>query len=61
MIHLRIVARGGKTDGALELLEGSQSVCNVVLLAGTARDPTGDVILADVAREDASVVISDLK
>ncbi len=61
MIHLRIVARGGKTDGALELLEGSQSVCNVVLLAGTARDPTGDVILADVAREDASIVISDLK
>jgi len=26
-----------------------------------ARNPHGDVILADVAREDASVVISDLK
>jgi uncharacterized hydrophobic protein (TIGR00271 family) len=61
MIHLRIVSRGGKTDRALELLEGSESVCNVVLLEAAARDPAGDLILADVAREDASVVISDLR
>jgi len=61
VIHLRIVTRGGKTDRALELLERSESVCNVVLLSGLARSPAGDVILADVAREDASVVISDLK
>ena len=61
VIHLRIVAERGKTERALELLEGSQSVCNVVYSPGAARDPTGDVILADVAREDASVMISDLK
>jgi uncharacterized hydrophobic protein (TIGR00271 family) len=61
MIHLRIVARAGKSRPALELLEGSASVCNVVFLEGTARSPEGDVILADVAREDASVVISDLR
>ena len=61
MIHLRIVARGGKTERALELLEGSDSVCNVAFLPGAARRPEGDVILADVAREDASVVISDLR
>jgi hypothetical protein len=61
VIHLRIVTRGGKTDGALELLEGSHSVCNVVYLPGATRSPEGDLILADVAREDASVVISDLR
>jgi uncharacterized hydrophobic protein (TIGR00271 family) len=61
VIHLRIVVRGGKTERALELLEGSDSVCNVILLEASARKPPGDVILADVAREDASVVISDLK
>jgi uncharacterized hydrophobic protein (TIGR00271 family) len=61
MIHLRIVARGGKSEPALELLERSHSVCNVVLLEGAARKPDGDLILADVAREDASVVISDLR
>ena len=61
MIHLRIVARQGKTELALELLEGSESVWNVVLLAGAVRHPEGDLILADVAREDASVVVSDLE
>jgi uncharacterized hydrophobic protein (TIGR00271 family) len=61
VIHLRIVARQGKTDHVLELLERSDSVCNVVLLTGAVLDPAGDLILADIAREDASVVISDLK
>jgi uncharacterized hydrophobic protein (TIGR00271 family) len=61
MIHLRIVTRGGKSQRALELLEGSDSVSNVVYLANAARSPAGDVIFADVAREDASVVISDLR
>jgi uncharacterized hydrophobic protein (TIGR00271 family) len=61
MIHLRIVTRGGKSQRALELLEGSDSVSSVVYLANAARSPAGDVIFADVAREDASVVISDLR
>jgi uncharacterized hydrophobic protein (TIGR00271 family) len=61
MIHLRIVARAGKSEAALELLERSESVSSVVFLEGAARSPEGDLILADVAREDASVVISDLR
>ncbi len=61
MVHLRIVAVGDKSEGALEVLERSGSVCNVVLLAGAARKPEGDVILCDVAREDASVIVEDLR
>lgn len=61
MVHLRIVAAEGEVGDVLELLEGSGSVCNVVLLEGAARKPAGDVILADVAREDASVIIDDLR
>jgi hypothetical protein len=61
VIHLRIVAEPGKTERVLELLESSHSVCNVIYLEGAARHPEGDLILADVAREDASVIISDLK
>ena len=38
-----------------------RSVSNVIHLPGAAEKPEGDVILADVAREDASVVIHDLK
>jgi uncharacterized hydrophobic protein (TIGR00271 family) len=61
MIHLRIVALPEKAQAALEVLERSPSVSSVVLLEGAARRPAGDLILADVAREDASVVISELR
>jgi uncharacterized hydrophobic protein (TIGR00271 family) len=61
MVHLRIVTPADRSKRALELLEHSDSVSNVVFLAGAARRPHGDVILADVAREDTSVVVSDLK
>lgn len=61
MVHLRIVALEGQADQALELLQASGSVCNVVLLEGAARKPIGHLILADVAREDASVIIDDLR
>jgi uncharacterized hydrophobic protein (TIGR00271 family) len=61
VIHLRIVAPRELSEQALGLLSESESVCNVIWLEGAAREPEGDVILADVAREDASVVLSDLK
>jgi uncharacterized hydrophobic protein (TIGR00271 family) len=61
MVHLRIVAPEEGAHRALELLCESDSVVNVVHLHGAARKPRGDVILCDVAREDASVIIGDLK
>ena len=61
MLHLRIVSPQGSTDRALEILECTDSVCNIVVLPGVARRPEGDVILCDVPREDASVVLADLR
>lgn len=61
MVHLRIVVPADRTDRALELLLGADTVCNVVRLDGVARRPDGDVLLCDVAHEDASIVIADLK
>src|SRR3954454_18092350 len=61
MVHLRIVVPVDRTDRALEMLCSTSSVCNVIVLEKAARRPHGDVILCDVAREDASVVIDDLK
>ncbi|MEJ7891143.1 MAG: DUF389 domain-containing protein [Solirubrobacteraceae bacterium] len=58
---MRIVAPAEIARSAVELLRQSPSVCNVVHLAGVATEPEGDLILADVAREDASVVLEDLK
>lgn len=61
MVHLRIVAPHEDILRALRVLECTASVINVVHLQGAARKPAGDVVLADVAREDASVVIADLR
>jgi uncharacterized hydrophobic protein (TIGR00271 family) len=61
VVHLRIVTPASKAEEALALLEDSESVCNIVHLAGAARRPEGDVILVDVAHEDASVILDDLK
>ena len=61
MIHLRIVAPEDVAHQALEVLTAAPSVLNVVHLHGAARKPDGDLILCDVAKEDASVIIGDLK
>jgi uncharacterized hydrophobic protein (TIGR00271 family) len=45
----------------MDLLSKAPSVCNIVYLPGTARHPDGDLILADVAREDTSVILADLR
>ena len=61
MVHLRIVAPEAEAKQALALFEKTDSVYNVIVLEGVARKPEGHAILCDVAREDASVVIADLK
>ena len=61
MVHMRIVVPSHQTDHVLELLEHLPSACNVIFLERAARKPEGDVILFDVAREDASVIVSDLR
>ena len=61
MLHLRIVAPADRADRVMEVLCGSPAVLNVVRLRDAARKPSGDLILCDVAREDASLIIGDLK
>jgi uncharacterized hydrophobic protein (TIGR00271 family) len=61
MVHLRIVVPGAQSERVVDLLEATPSVSSLAVFEGTARKPRGDVILCDVAREDASVVIADLR
>ena len=61
MVHLRILVKPELTQRVLDLLGATPSACNLVFLAGAARRPSGDVVLCDVAREEASIVIEDLK
>jgi uncharacterized hydrophobic protein (TIGR00271 family) len=61
MVHLRIVVPSGRRKEVLDLLEAAPSATNLVHLPGAARQPRGDVVLCDIAREEASVLIGDLK
>ncbi len=62
MLHLRLVVPTELTRDVLDLFEGDAAVTNVVLLRGAARTPVvGDVVLADVAREGANMVIDCLR
>jgi uncharacterized hydrophobic protein (TIGR00271 family) len=61
MVHLRIVVPADLAQNVVELLCAATAVTNVVHLRDVAHKPEGDLILCDVAREDASLVIGDLK
>ena len=61
MLHVRIVAPRESTDRVVEILESTESVCNIAVLAHAAKRPAGDLILCDLPREDASVVLADLR
>jgi uncharacterized hydrophobic protein (TIGR00271 family) len=61
VVHLRIVAPAPQAQRAIELLERMPTACNLVHVPGAASKPDGDLILVDIAREEASVIVSDLK
>ena len=61
MLHLRLVTPPRLTQQVLELLEGASDVTNVWRLPGAARKPPGDLVSCDVAREDASSLIAELR
>ncbi len=61
MVHLRVVAPAEQASAALELLRCNESACNLVHVPGASLRPEGDMILVDLPREEASVVIGDLK
>jgi uncharacterized hydrophobic protein (TIGR00271 family) len=61
MVHLRIVVPSYQSEHALNLLKATPSAINIVFLERAAERPEGDVILCDVAREDASVIVGDLR
>jgi uncharacterized hydrophobic protein (TIGR00271 family) len=61
VVHLRLVVPPGLVRRVRDLLTVWPVVVNVVHLEGASLKPRGDVILCDVAREDASVVIAELR
>jgi uncharacterized hydrophobic protein (TIGR00271 family) len=60
MLHLRVITPTDRTDEVTALLEGDPGVTNVVVIPGVARQPSGDLVLCDVAREGANEVLDEL-
>ncbi|WNI23003.1 DUF389 domain-containing protein [Streptomyces sp. ITFR-16] len=61
MLHLRLIVPAGRTDEVTELLERTVGTAHLVVLPGVARDPVGDVVMCDVAREAGDELIGELR
>lgn len=61
MVHLRLIAGAKEAPRVLRVLEDSPAVASLVRIAGSSVRPPGDLILCDVAREEVSVVVSQLR
>ncbi|MCF6469799.1 DUF389 domain-containing protein [Nonomuraea sp. MG754425] len=61
MLHLRLIVPAARTEEATAVLEDSPGVTNIVVLPGAGREPRGDVVLCDAARESANEVLGRLK
>jgi uncharacterized hydrophobic protein (TIGR00271 family) len=60
MLHLRLITPSDRTEAVARLIEETVGTTHLVVLPGAARDPVGDVVLCDVAREAADELISEL-
>jgi uncharacterized hydrophobic protein (TIGR00271 family) len=60
LVHLRLTTPEPLTDQSLDLLLGHDYITNVTLLRGASLDPAGDVVEADVAREEFNDVLESL-
>jgi uncharacterized hydrophobic protein (TIGR00271 family) len=61
MLHLRVVTPPDRTQQVQQILCEDPAVWGVISLPSAGVHPPGDVVLADVAREDASVILDRLR
>ncbi|GAQ54537.1 DUF389 domain-containing protein [Streptomyces acidiscabies] len=61
MLHLRLITPPDTTDDAVRLIEKTVGTTHLVVLPGAARNPAGDVVLCDVAREAGDGLLTALQ
>ncbi|MDQ0715607.1 putative hydrophobic protein (TIGR00271 family) [Streptomyces luteogriseus] len=61
MLHLRLITPSGKTDEVVRLIGKTVGTTHLVVLPGAARDPAGDVVMCDVAREAGDELLAGLR
>lgn len=61
MLHLRLIVPPDRTEAAVTLIERTVGTTHLVVLPGAARDPAGDLVLCDVARESGQELLHGLR
>ncbi|MEV5594893.1 DUF389 domain-containing protein [Streptomyces sp. NPDC052496] len=61
MLHLRLIVPADRTQAVLRLVENTVGTAHLAVLTGAAREPQGDVILCDVAREAGDGLLHELR
>ncbi|MEU6311239.1 DUF389 domain-containing protein [Streptomyces sp. NPDC047014] len=61
MLHLRLIVPPGRTEAVVELIGSTVGTTHLVVLPGAARDPRGDLVLCDVAREAGDQLLHGLR
>ncbi len=61
MLHLRLRVPDDLTEQVLEVLDADDTVTNIAVVPGGFRKPEGCLVLADIARENATGVIGRLR
>lgn len=61
VIHARLIVPAARTDEVVRLLCADPRATNIVVLPGAAKDPVGDLVTADLAREAASDILGRLR
>jgi uncharacterized hydrophobic protein (TIGR00271 family) len=61
MLHLRLITPAERTDDVVRLVERTVGTTHLVVIPGAARNPAGDVVMCDVAREAGDELIGALR
>ncbi|WP_028812348.1 DUF389 domain-containing protein [Streptomyces flavidovirens] len=61
MLHLRLIVPADRTDEVVSTVEKTVGTAHLAVVAGAARDPAGDLIMCDVAREAGDDLINTLR
>ncbi|MER7793964.1 DUF389 domain-containing protein [Streptomyces sp. NPDC097640] len=61
MLHLRLIVPADRTEKVVHTVEQTVGTTHLVVLPGAARNPVGDVVTVDVAREAGDALLGELR
>ncbi|MFF1421857.1 DUF389 domain-containing protein [Streptomyces sp. NPDC058280] len=61
MLHLRLLVPADRTDEVLRAVERTVGTAHLAVVPGASRDPQGDLVMCDVAREAGDELIAELR